>query len=663
MRLSFVQERDDGTWKLHDLAQDLIKAELGHKLERVTDDIAGLLEKEHTRETNFELLGIAISVQGLANPRKTVAKLATLFLTLCNQPIFNDLLAMLDRINIDTEEALLEILTQRGYILTQLKRFAEAEHALDEALRYSNELVETKSSYYLKYLGRTYHFLAPLYFSINRFSDSEKAHSEALRIFTDLYEKSLQDGQDLDSDAFAWFGNTKLFYGNFLSVMNRDEEAEELYSSLLEMSEHMDPLLHGFDSEIVENVALDRLATVRMKTGKMRKAEETLRKIIGRLTKSDSPHKLVWLANAFHKLSRILVFSDKEEEAEEVLKRLLEMNKAEFVQQPETIWYPLSLNLNLYGYFLILQGRYQEAETVLNEALDIAKEYVQKESEDIYIYVLDNHAILLTHLHKYSDAEKRSNEALEICRTFVDTSPDIFSYYLVGVLNNQAIIRRHLDEVSKSGAAYEEALEIITRIMMKQQENVVRHSHVAMVRNNYAVLLHNIKEHSDAEYHYQEALSLMRDLVEKIPELFCKHIATILSNYGVLLCEAKRFDEAGKLFNESLEIERELAKKAPNRHLPRIVSSLNNIGIFHKRNEKISESKKAYLEAISIGKDLVQNTITFKQVLSIILCNYLLFLRENGGSDEIEEIEIYLKKIGITDFPSEEEWIVREEEL
>jgi hypothetical protein len=74
-RLSFVREREGGNFVLHELAVDLVKAELSGNLKNLALDVGGLLEKASEEKTDYKLLGLAISVQGLHSPQSALEKM------------------------------------------------------------------------------------------------------------------------------------------------------------------------------------------------------------------------------------------------------------------------------------------------------------------------------------------------------------------------------------------------------------------------------------------------------------------------------------------------------------------------------------------------------------------------------------------------------------
>jgi hypothetical protein len=134
IRLSFVRNREDKTWVLHDLAKDLIIAELDQRLQAYTDEVATVLEESSTDTSDYTLLGLAMSVRALASESDAEARVASIICDLVWNYAYSDALSFLDAVTIDTREghAILEGL--RGGVLIWLNRFADGEHSLLKAL-------------------------------------------------------------------------------------------------------------------------------------------------------------------------------------------------------------------------------------------------------------------------------------------------------------------------------------------------------------------------------------------------------------------------------------------------------------------------------------------------------------------------------------------------
>ncbi len=78
IQLSFVKLREDGSRVLHDLALDLVRAELGSKLNTIVSEVSELLEKTSKESENPALLGIALSVKAIASEEDVIDEAKTI---------------------------------------------------------------------------------------------------------------------------------------------------------------------------------------------------------------------------------------------------------------------------------------------------------------------------------------------------------------------------------------------------------------------------------------------------------------------------------------------------------------------------------------------------------------------------------------------------------
>jgi len=104
IHLSFVQDKGDGTWKIHDLAQDLVIAELGNKLNKIVHDVSDQLEKVGFKDSNSTYQGLALSVQALVDEPKTIEKAGAMITELNRQRLYQDGLSLLACIRFHSEE-------------------------------------------------------------------------------------------------------------------------------------------------------------------------------------------------------------------------------------------------------------------------------------------------------------------------------------------------------------------------------------------------------------------------------------------------------------------------------------------------------------------------------------------------------------------------------
>ncbi|UCH05781.1 MAG: tetratricopeptide repeat protein, partial [Candidatus Thorarchaeota archaeon] len=234
IRLSFVRGRGDGTWVLHDLARELIIAELGQRLQASTDEVAELLEKASTDELDYSLLGLSLSVQAMGAERDAAARLGTTVSDLMWRADYSDALTLLDAVRIDTNEGHMVIQGLRGRVLTHMNRVAEGEHALREAIKIFREFGESIPDELLVHVAQTLRGFGYLFRTTRRVSEAEESYRESLKIYRELDETTL--GFRPQDMAWALYS-----FGWLLMGVHRLEEGEKAAREALQLYKESTP--------------------------------------------------------------------------------------------------------------------------------------------------------------------------------------------------------------------------------------------------------------------------------------------------------------------------------------------------------------------------------------------------------------------------------------
>jgi hypothetical protein len=121
IHLSFVQDKGDDTWKIHDLAQDLVLAELGNKLNKIAQDVSEQLERVGMKESNSIYQGLAFSVQALVDEPKTIEKAGAMITELNRQRLYQDGLSLLACIRFHSEEGKMMLQWHKAKIQQKLQ--------------------------------------------------------------------------------------------------------------------------------------------------------------------------------------------------------------------------------------------------------------------------------------------------------------------------------------------------------------------------------------------------------------------------------------------------------------------------------------------------------------------------------------------------------------
>ncbi len=661
IHLSFVRERGDGTWLVHNLARELIMAELGQRLQHSTDDMAKLLEESSNMESDYTLLGLAMSVRALVSETDAEARVGSIVFDLMWNYAFSDALAFLDAVNIDTEPGQAILQGMKGGVLQWLGRFADGEHSLLCALEFFEEFGEEISDELLVHMARTLRDYGNLLYRTERISEAIEAIQKSISIYRKLDERTMGFRIEDMARAVAWFAW-------LLIVVNRLEEGEKAYREARELFEKSTPSV-SYNPISGITTALRGIGTALFFAGKVSEAEGIFREgleIYRELASDGAAVDIRHLAGGLYNFGEVLRLTNRPYEAEEVLRESISLVRNLVKIDSETYLRFLVFAINLLALPLRQTGRFSEAEEGYLEALAISRELAE-DAPDAFSFsvawTLLDLAVLLRLTGRMSEAEENYREALRIHRRLAARSPGRHDSVLSWNLNNLAVLLRQTGRESEAEEAYREALDIARETASGASEAVFLTDLLATVLNNLAVLLRRTGRTSESEVALMESLEVRRQLAQKSPDLFLHRVATTINNHGVLLAETNRSSEAEQAFGEALQLRRELVRKAPDLYHPRLVSTLNNLGVLSKRTGKTSESQRAFREAIDIGEELVEKAPTlYQQDLITVLCNYALLLSDIDSIDALQTVMIRLEELGIESLPENEEWSEEEEE-
>ena len=198
IRLSFVKDMGCGVYVLHDLAEDLVKAELGSRLSQLSNEVAQLLEKGFEVEEDYTLLGLSYAVQ--ANDMDVCENLMYKWADFSWDAMFREGLQMLDVFNPQNEIAYAIASVGRGWFLSFQNRIAEGEDAVQaslESFRTMNGITDIQRN---RFVAITMMYLGVLKHRSGKYDDAEEMLQGALELYQKVIEnppKSLLPGREL----------------------------------------------------------------------------------------------------------------------------------------------------------------------------------------------------------------------------------------------------------------------------------------------------------------------------------------------------------------------------------------------------------------------------------------------------------------------------------
>lgn len=698
--LSFVKDRGDGNYSLHDLARELLLGELGERLSGLSSEVSGFLEKASEEQSDYSLLGMSLFARALASEKEALTRVREIVCGLVEMNRNVDALSVIGSVRFPSEEGKAVRLWLKGKVLSELNRVAEAEQALQESLETFKELAQEDPDRYLSDIATTLLDYAYLLRRTSRSSGAEEAYREALWIRRELAKKSTQlflGDLATTLQHFAWF----------LNLTRRPQEAERTYREALEIQRELSeeaPEVHLIraaqtlnelgvllqrtgrpteaETAIMEAMkmiqaihsnssssisreyarALHNLSHLKAQTGFPLEAESLLLEAIRllRILAADSPEVyLSELANSLKNLAVLFRQTGRSFMAEDAIRECIRILEAATKDAPELCMPYLAGAYRNLAILLTKTNSLLEAEVAFQEGVRLYSELAEQ-APHVFVrsvaYTLNGFAALLRKTNRLSEAKDAVMQALEMFSEDVEIAPTVYSKYLAIFLNHLAIIDVQMGRLSEAEDAYRKALEMKRQLVSKAPE--LHMPSLSITINNLGVLLRREKRLTEAEEAHREALEARRQLAVKSPELYHHRLATSLNNLGIVYAEESRFSEALESLAEALSIRRELADRTPQLFDMTVASTLINLGILYRRTGKYADAELAYREALEIRERLAMKApAMFNPDVITALGNLLILLQEvDETSDSIQEIRAQVKELGGKKPPKDEVW-------
>ena len=197
--------------------------------------------------------------------------------------------------------------------------------------------------------------------------------------------------------------------------------------------------------------------------------------------------------------------------------------------------------LNEHALTLKAMGRYEEAEQLYRQAIEIGKATIREVHPD-YATGLNNLAGLLKDMGRYEEAEPLYRQAIEIDKaTIGEAHPEYATR-----LNNLAGLLRTMGRYEEAEPLFRQAIEIGKATIGEA------HPNYATPLNNLAGLLQTMGRYEEAEPLYRQAIEIGKATIgEAHPDY-----ARGLNNLAGLLQAMGRYEEAEPLYRQAIEIDK-----------------------------------------------------------------------------------------------------------
>ncbi|MFQ4139848.1 tetratricopeptide repeat protein [Nodosilinea sp. PGN35] len=282
-------------------------------------------------------------------------------------------------------------------------------------------------------------------------------------------------------------------------------------------------------------------------------------------------------ANIFHVAGTYLLERGRYVLAKPLLQQALELRKSLLGRESKDV----ATSLNGLARTHELQGRYSEAAPLFQEALAMRKRLLGEKHPDVAIS-LNNLAALYVSQGRYSEADPLYQEALAMWKRLLgDEHANIATS-----LNNLAHLYNSQGRTSEAEILYEKALTMRKRLLGNE------HPDVAQSLNNLAFLYTSQRRYREAEPFYQEALSMRKLLLgDKHPD-----VAQSLSNLAALYCNQGRYSTAEPYLKKALRL---LHQLLGNEH-PNVGRVTDNFGLLYAAQGRTEEARSLYQQALAI---------------------------------------------------------------
>ncbi|TRX92952.1 hypothetical protein FHL15_006090 [Xylaria flabelliformis] len=253
--------------------------------------------------------------------------------------------------------------------------------------------------------------------------------------------------------------------------------------------------------------------------------------------------------------------------------------------------YPTARILNNLAVILSNQGRYEEAEEVCRQALELSKEVLGIKHPETLVFMNNLAGI-------FAKTPEKQGEAEEVCRQALELNKEVLGIKHPNTLFSMDSLARILTETPEKLG---EAEEVCRQALELNKEMLgIKHPNTLAYMNSLARILTETPEKlGEAEELCRQTLELRKEV------LGIKHPSTLASmnNLGNILTKTpEKQGEAEELCRQTLELRKEvLGIKHPS-----TLASMNNLGnILTKTPEKQGEAEEVCRQALELRKEML----------------------------------------------------------
>ena len=250
------------------------------------------------------------------------------------------------------------------------------------------------------------------------------------------------------------------------------------------------------------------------------------------------------------------------------------------------------------GQALMARGRYQEADAVLREALELNEQSVRQDPDSVY-YLLSLSASyvrlgdLMRRVHSDDEARPFYQKALEIVERLIREHPSEVEY-----LQRLGALYDRMGNVTPAEADqfYRKSLSISERLVHDEPDRADSLRELAVGYEKMGKLMAGSQALEEARQFYEKAIAIGQRLVSQNPSYtgYQRDLSVWYSRMGDLMHTSGAGDEARQYHNKALDISERLVRHAPDRvdYLRDLIVDLERIGT----PEKLAQAQQKLQE-------------------------------------------------------------------
>ena len=313
---------------------------------------------------------------------------------------------------------------------------------------------------------------------------------------------------------------------------------------------------------------------------------------------------------SMNNLALVLNKQGKYEEAEAMHRQGLELSeKVLGKEHPNTL-----TSMNNLAEVLSKQGKYEEAEAIHRQKLGLSEKVLGKEHPNT-LASMNNLAEVLRNQGKYEEVEAMHRQTLELKKKKLGKEhPDTLTS-----MNNLAGVLRKRGKYEEAEAMRRETLGLREKVLGKEHPNTLTSM------NNLAGVLRKQGRYEEAETMHRETLGLSEKVLGK------EHPDTLTSmnNLAGVLRKQGKYEEAETMHRKTLG----LSEKVLGKEHPDTLTSMNNLAGVLRKQGRYEEAETIHRETLGLsekarGKEHPNTLMSMNNLAEV--------LRKQGRYEEAE---------------------------